>query len=463
MSLQSPNTGTTLELISGQPDDLRCSALKLISSGVAMDNAATRLEEISEGTTDLKSDAVATVRESAGEVFPDLRKAAIRYEKTGEALKRYAEALDRVQGALQMCTVQGGVDSHASMNALIADIEQAHQTAATKRDQEDTADDAMDDADGFLGIGEGTDEQKAAAKSDLTDAKAAREEADEELAELWGKFDGRVTYWEDAYDEAVSGIEEAFDAAGNDDKKWYDSLNDILSIAAIVLGALAIILASTVLGPILGIIAVVVGVIALAIEIYKMTQGEGDWTSLGLAIIGLVPFGRVLGKSISGLGQVFKGGFKAARSRGAGQAFKAFTKSRASTGRGVVRSSLKGKPKRPVKTKIRGNSETRSNIRRNNRKLEREYQQAKLQHGNEYLSRFNRSFEENPLKFINYVNDGGSAKHRALADYILEHSDDLDPRAVDWAMGTKFAGRLEDSGTFVQSFGLGIYENERQK
>ncbi|MGH3652421.1 hypothetical protein [Glutamicibacter sp.] len=463
MTLQSPNTGETLQLIDGNAADLRRSALDLIRSGEAMERSAIRLEDISSGTTQLKSEAVKAVRESAEEVHPKLHKASVRYTKTGEALKTYAEALDRVQGALMLCTKEGGVDNYSSLNALIADIEQAHETAATKRSQAETAEDAMDDADGGLfGIGEGTDEEKAEAKKDLSAATDARDEAEEELRELWGKFDGRVSYWEDAYDDAVTGIEDAIDAADNNDK-WYDTLNTFLSIAALVLGALALILSATFLGPILGLLALVAGVITLGIEIYKMTQGEGDWTSLGLAIIGLVPFGRVLGKSISGLSKVFKGGFKAARNRGAAKAFKAFTKTRASTGRGIVRSSLKGRPKRPVKTTIRGNRKTKAKIRRNNRKLEQKYQEAKFKHGNDYLAKFKKSFDEDPLKYVKYANDWGSTKHREMAEYVLKHSEDFDPRAVDWAMGTKIAAKLEDGGNVVQSFGLFIYDHERQK
>ncbi|UTM46116.1 hypothetical protein [Glutamicibacter mysorens] len=463
MTLHSPSTGDPLQMITGNAADLRRSALDLISSGEAMERSAIRLEDISNGTADLKSEAIKSVRESAGEVYPKLHKASVRYSKTGEALKTYAEALDRVQGALMMCTKEGGVDNYSTLNALITDIEQAHETAATKRSQAETAEDAMDDADGGLfGIGEGTDEEKAQAKKDLTAATDASDQAEEELRELWGKFDGRVSYWEDAYDDAVGGIEDAIDAADNNDK-WYDTLNSILSIAALVLGALALILSATFLGPILGLLALVAGIITLGIEIYKMTQGEGDLTSLGLAIVGLVPFGRVLGKSISGLSKVFKGGFKATRSRGAGKAFKAFTKTRASTGRGIIRSSLKGQPKRPVKTTIRGNRKTKAKIRRNNRKLEQKYQEAKFKHGNDYLAKFKKSFDEDPLKYVKYANDWGSTKHREMAEYVLKHADDFDARAVDWAMGTKIAAKLEDGGNVVQSFGLSVYDSERKK
>jgi hypothetical protein len=454
MSLQSPITGVVLQLIDGDPGDLRRSAEKLIVSGEAMERSANRLEDISEGTTDLKSEAISKVRETAGEVFPDLRKAAIRYDGTGQALKKYAEAMDKVQGAFQMCTARGGVDNYASLNTLITDIEDAHQTAATKRSHEDSAQDEVREHNGVLGIGEGTDEQKADAKSDLSDATDAREQAEEELNELWGKFDGRVTYWEDAYNDAVDEIEDAFDAADNDDN-WYDTLKNVLGYVALGLGLLALVFSVTFLGPILAVLALLASVVVLGIEIYKMAAGEGDWIDLGLSIVGIIPFGRAFGS-------IFKGGSRLARG-----GVKALGKTQNSTGRGIVRTSIKGQTKRPVKTKIRGSRKTKKDIRSKNRQLEKGYQSANrrdaLKRGNDYLTEADKALSGDKLKYLRYLADGGSAEKRSLATYIKDNPGALGPGALKWARQTRNYATAEDGSTLAAQFGASIYGTNRAK
>lgn len=415
----------------------------MITSGEEMERSAARLEDISNGTSDLKSEAVTKLRENAGEVFPELRKAAIRYDGTGKALKNYSYALDRVQGALQMCTAEGGTDSYPTLNALITDIEDAHQSVQTKRSQEDSAEGAVDDADGFLGFSEGTEEEQEEAKGELTEATTAREEAEEELRELWGKFDGRVSYWEDAYDEAVGEIEDAFKAADNDDK-FLSTLGSVLGWIALVVGIAALFITSPVWGPIASAIAAVAAIAVLAIEIIKMVQNDGDWTSLIIAAIGVIPFGRFAGKIISGLG-----------------------KTRVTTGRGIVRSSIKTKAKRPPKTKIRGDRTTRSKIRRKNRKIEDNYQQSKFIAKNQktetYMDGFKKEFKGDWKTYVKYTSEGSAVRHRELAKYILKNPEDLGPQARAWAEKTIKHGAREDRGSVLVQAPPSLWDLTREK
>ncbi|GAA1892756.1 hypothetical protein GCM10009715_42790 [Paeniglutamicibacter psychrophenolicus] len=466
MSLQSPH-GETLQLIDGTPDDLRRSALALITSGEEMERSANRLEDISTGTSDLKSEAIAKIRESAGEVFPDLRKAAIRYDGTGQALKKYSEALDKVQGSLQMCTAEGGIDSYSSLNALINDIEEAHQTAEAAKDTAEDKQGTVDDYDRtMIWEDEPTDEQKSAAKDELTTANSARDEAEEELRELWGKFDGRVSYWEGAYDEAVNEIEDAFDAADNDDK-FLSTLGSILGWAALLIGIAAVFVTSPFWGPIVALAAMVLAAAVLAIEVIKMVQGDGDWISLGIAIVGLIPFGRFAGKAFSGLGKVFQGGFKSGIKAGPKSGFKAFSKTRTSTGRGIVRSSIKTNTKRPLKTTIRGHRNTKSKIRRKNREMEKEYQQVKFKEKNRkhdgYMAGSKKSLDDDKLKYVRYLTSGGATRHRELARYILNNSDELGPAAQDWAKKILKHGIGEDGGTVIVTAPPTIWDLTRDK
>jgi len=446
MTLQSPITGESLELIDGDAEDIHRHALELIRSSEAMDRAANRLEDISNGTTDLTSEAITKVRESADEVFPDLRKAAIRYNGTGEALKNYSSALASVQGAFAQCTAQGGVDTYASLSTLIEDIQEANTTAESKRNLEDDAQGLVNEHDGFLGMGEGTDEQKEEAAEGLKDAQTARQNAEEELEELWGKFDGRVSYWEDAYDEAVGKIEDAFEAAGNNDGAL-DFFVDVLNVIALVAAVVAIFVTGP-LALILGAIALVASIIVLGIEIYKMAVGDGDWSDLAFAAIGLIPFGRVLGKVFSSVGKGSKGFFKA------------LTKTRTSQARGIVRSSVKPAGRRPRMTRVKGNGPRRQQIRRQNDVKKRRFTDAHNRRKDAYMQGFEESFSKNKFKmFVTYALDGGAAKQRALAEYVTNNPHQVSRVAEEWAKGVGKGATREEFGQWLISVGLYEVQN----
>ncbi|WP_313810845.1 putative T7SS-secreted protein [Glutamicibacter sp.] len=444
MTLQSPETGETLELIEGNAGDIHQHGVNLITSGEAMDRAANRLEDISSGTSDLKSEAITKVRESAEEVFPELRKAAIRYNLTGEALKTYASALEDVQGIFPLCTARGGIDNYASLSTLISDIEEANTNAISKRNSEDEANDLVSEHDGFLGMGEGTDEQKKDAADGLKKATKAREDAEDELDELWGKFDARVSYWEDAYDNAVSSIEDAFEAADNNDT-FLSTLTDILTVVGLVLAIAAIVITSPV-SIWFALAAVAVSVISLAIEIGKFMVGDGDWGDLTFAIIGLIPFGRVVGKVFSGIGKGSKGlkGF-----------FKAMGKSPTKQSKGIVRSSVKSTAKRPKKARIKGNAHQRRNARVANRAKQGKYRQSHSKLKDKYISGFDESFSKSRWKMtVSYVLENDAAKQRALAEYVLENPRGLSKQAEAWAKSVQAEANQEALVSLYYSMGL---------
>jgi len=445
MTLQSPKTGQTLELIDGDADGIERHALDLIASSEAMDRAANRLEDICNGTSDLKSEAITAVRESANEVFPELRKAAIRYNGTGEALKTYATALSSVQGAFARCTPQGGSDPYASMRILVDEIQEANTTATSKRNLEDEAQGLVNEHNGFLGMGEGTDDQKEDAADGLKEAKAARESAEEELDELWGKFDGRVAYWEDAYDDAVSNIENAFEAAGNNDS-FLDTVVEILTWVGIGLAIAAFLLTGP-LAAALALIAVAVSVLSLAIEIGKFMNGDGDWLDLSFAILGLLPFGRIVSKAGSSLG------------KGVGGFFKAMAKSPTKQAKGIVRNSVKATTKQPKKTPIKGEARQRRQAREANDAKQDKRQRSRNARKDRYMDGFDDSFTKSKWNmFTKYVLDNDAAKQRALADYVLENPRPVSRKAEDWARIVKAQEHDEAVISLYYSIGLPLVD-----
>ena len=116
MTLRSPENHL-LRRLEGNPGDVRRYGQDLVDAGAVMRRTATQLKRISEGTRQI-AESVDAVREVAGETYPDLEKAATRYERTGAVLKTYAVALDTAQTAI---------------HPLIPQIEDAHRDLATAR------------------------------------------------------------------------------------------------------------------------------------------------------------------------------------------------------------------------------------------------------------------------------------------------------------------------------------------
>lgn len=443
MTLYSPFTGETLELIDGDAGDILKHANSLVTSSEDMHLAANRLEDICNGTTDLKSEAITKVRESASEVFPKLRQAAVRYEGTGKALQTYAGALDSVQGAFARCTAQGGVDNYALLSTLNEDIRTANTTAISRRNSEDEAQSLVNEHNGFLGMGEGTDEQKEDAADQLSTASTARQKADEELDELWGKFDGRVSYWEDAYDDAVHDIEKAFEAAGNDDS-WYDNWGDFLNNLGLVLGLVALVFTGPI-AIIAGAVALAISVVLLAVEVYKFANDESSLGELLFAIAGVLPFGRGLGKVFTSLkgAKNFKGFFKA------------LGRSRTSRSTGMVRKSIHPSKRRPKMTKVKGNAKQRRKIREQNRTKKRDFNDSHDRDKKKYLDGFEDDFSKNKIKmYYSYISEGRSAKERALVEYMLEHPHKLTREAREWAQQMQTIAGMEDWADYVIGFGI---------
>lgn len=462
MTLQSP-ASNPLQLIDGEPGSLITKARDLTESGEAMERCANRLEAISEGTTDLKSEGVDKVRESAGEVFPDLRKAAKRYTLTGAALETYGKKLDEVQGQMD----NGGADAYTALTSLINDIKIAHESAETAKSTAKEKQSTVDDYDRtWIWEDDPTDEQKSTAADELTVANSALEDAEGELNKLWGHFDHRVSYWETAFDAAVEGIDNAFETADNQDK-WYDHLADVLSIAGMVLFVVALV-ATGPLALVAAALAVVVGVVALALEIYKMSIGDGDWTSLLIAGVSILPFGKFAGKGFKFLSNAksFKG--LAKNTFSSVKSIKGFKPKLPQTfgkTKGMVRNSVGNKL--PVKyTKPTGSPWNRVKTTVSNEwsKIVHPYRQRKA--GREFIEGYENAFQNRQFteRFQENVVVGyKESRNHVLAGHIMSNANTAGPEAVEWAVKVQ-SGRTQDmisgtvdflSGAFFNTLGTG--------
>lgn len=276
-SLTSPNRRYLLQRIEGNPDDIERAGRHYTAIGEQMEWTADELKKLADDTK-YKADSLDKVRESAGELHGELRKASVRYARTGPVLVTYASALRRAQDV--------------TVDPYVEPIRTAHAAA-------ETADDALGDAQGrvddldttWLWESEPTDEQRTAAASELSDARSAANAANAKLEGLWESFESGYSEWEEAYEKAVEGVDDAIEASGIDDS-WWEDLLDGIADAMTVIGAIAIVLAIVVGGPIFLVIATVAAVITLAAHLTMMAAGSKrvSWGDIAIDMIAVVPF-----------------------------------------------------------------------------------------------------------------------------------------------------------------------------
>ncbi|WP_141898352.1 putative T7SS-secreted protein [Paramicrobacterium agarici] len=310
MGIYSPK-GNVLMPSEGNADSIDTRGAYLRDLGESMDKTANSLKLIGEGTTQI-SEAVDKVRESASKIHGELSKAATRYTGTGEALVAYADVLRAAT---------------RNMDPLIEEIQTAQTSVSTAVETHSDAQGQVNDNNTtWIWEDEATDDEKAAAQSDLDDAEAALNTARSTLEGLWAQYDSHYAIWEEGYDEAVNGIDSAITEADNNDG-WFADLMKILNKICFVLAVVALFVSGPIAGVIL-VVTTVVAVVQLSRDIYALTQGEGNWGDVIVGAVGLIPFGggvaRVVGRGGRGLvnsvryGDDVLGGLRAA-GRGSGR------------------------------------------------------------------------------------------------------------------------------------------------
>ena len=125
-------------------------------------------------------------------------------------------------------------------------------------------------------------------------------------------FESGFAAWDQAYDDAVGGIEDAMDASGVNDSWWEDLLDGIATVATVV-ATIAVIAALVIGGPIFLAIAAVASIVALAAHCIMMACGSKrvSWTDIAFDAIGVLPFLGAFGKGLKA-GQGVLGSLRAA-------------------------------------------------------------------------------------------------------------------------------------------------------
>lgn len=247
-----------LEQFDGNADAIEKTARDYRILGRAMVRTADTLRDITESQVSKGTDRL---KDDAEKLEGDLRKAAVRYLNTGEALKNYPEALRTAKG------------EYTKNAPLIRDAMDAYREAETTAFAPPVKD-------------EDTPDEGKSPMQKLGDAE-------DDLRDAWKPFDTAFSAWETAYERAADGVAEAMDKADNDDGKW-DWIADALKIigyAIIVLAVAALFVVSSPWSTILLAATIALSAIHLAGTIYLYANGKASlsdvlWSTFGLVTAG---------------------------------------------------------------------------------------------------------------------------------------------------------------------------------
>lgn len=263
--------------IDGDPGAIAAHAADIEALGEKMARAARTLELFADGTVG-KGESFEAIREQAKKVHADLSTAASRYRPSGEALAAYGRSLSTAQGETGW-RVSGAERTWQEVRAASTALGGA--TADRLEWERNERNDV---------------EQTGTAPTDASE-QAAFDSAVEDWEYYWSGFDAPTETWENAYETSCSSLEQV-NEDGVSDSFWDNSMPFVEAMLAVLLvvGILLIIVAFVVTGPLAllaGVLAAVAGVLSLLGEIAKLNAGRGDWQSVALAAIGIIPFGKL--------------------------------------------------------------------------------------------------------------------------------------------------------------------------
>ncbi|RAZ33040.1 MULTISPECIES: hypothetical protein [Microbacterium] len=288
--------------IEGDPGAISARAADIESLGDKMARAAATLERFADGTVG-RGESFEAVREQAKEVYEDLQTAARRYRPSGTALAAYATALSSVQADSDW-RVDGANRTWPEVN----EASRALSGAEADQHEFDTQERLHPDV------------EQTGTRPSTAGAQAAFDAAVSSWEAYWGTYDAPVETWESAYDTAVNSLERT-NADGVSDSFWDNSMPFVEGMLTVLMwvGVALLIVAFFVTGPLAllaGVLAAVAGVLTLLGEISRLAAGRGSWADVGLAALGVIPFGRLarlasLG-DVAGLGNRILGGIRIA-------------------------------------------------------------------------------------------------------------------------------------------------------
>jgi hypothetical protein len=272
--------GRDIEHVKGDPDAICTRGAAIGALGQQMLDSATVLEQIATRATAQQGKSIEQLVETIGDAYKQLREAGELYRPVGPVLVSYGDAL---------ASVKPKIDTHADTCETLWNIYDGLPGKVEPRG-----------VGGLFQPDEGSPEAEAQQQEDA-DKKAAFEAWEAEAED----YDADYNTWEQAFDDAVSGITDEMSGRIADGwTQWLSTIKNALSWAGFVLGIAAIIIG----GPIIGALAAIVAGLTLIIVVIQFARGEATWVDLTLAIIDVVPIGKIGGILADGGTWAAKGG-----------------------------------------------------------------------------------------------------------------------------------------------------------
>jgi hypothetical protein len=282
---QSPG-GHDITVVFGNADGIRSRGEQVESLGDQMIGAAGVLRAIVDNGVPQKGLSIDKIKEVIGEIDEELKLAGERYMPSGTALVVYARALADIQGEMRLIVprCQGVWDDYETARGTFGTVEGSAPPASSEPQ---------------TGPGPSPAEEH---QQDVIEARGRMEDAyDDFLAEA-RLYDTQYETWETAFDTATSSIREA--TSGGIEDGFWDDVDGVVAGVLVVLqwaGIVLAVLALVIGGPIIAALGAIVAIAALALTIYQKARGDAGWLELGLAIVGVIPFGKIA---------TFSGGFR---------------------------------------------------------------------------------------------------------------------------------------------------------
>lgn len=277
---QSPKN-RDIHVLAGAAMDVYERGSDIVNLGVKMQLSASTMEQLLEHGAEQEGQWVEKLATAAEEVYRELEDAGSFYMRVGPFVRDYGSALSSAQS-----TMRGVVPECERLWSIYETKLEAYHDALSTPVAYPTGEDADDPT-----ARSQAEQAQASTVQTAKDAKDAAYAAWEREAK---DYDVAYDTWWGEFEAACNGIESA-NGKGLEDS-WLDDLDGlvefvqtVLSVAGLVLAALALIVG----GPIVGLLALIVGVVALGLTIYQFCRGDADGWDLGFAIVGVLPIGAI--------------------------------------------------------------------------------------------------------------------------------------------------------------------------
>jgi hypothetical protein len=275
--------GNEITVVTGNPDGIVNRGEQIESLGDQMIGAAGVLRKIADNGVPQKGLSIEKIKEVIGEIDEELKLAGERYKPTGTALIAYGNTLESVQTEMKRIVprCQDKWDAYASSRSAFNDVN--HPLPS---DHAGPAPDASTPP--------GPTQAESDHQSAINTARGAMEDDYDDFVDEARLFDNEYDTWKTAFDLATDNIGEATDG-GIEDGFWddvdgiVDGILVVLQWAGIVLAVLAFVIG----GPIIAALGAIVAIAALVLTLYKAGRGNSSPLEVGLAIVGVIPFGSL--------------------------------------------------------------------------------------------------------------------------------------------------------------------------